>query len=537
MTKSVVLFGFWGFGNLGDEAILSVVIEDIKAAWPGARLTLISERPELTRAMYQVEAIGWRQSAPLVEAIKAADHVVIGGGGLWNSYFPFLPAETDDPLRDHANFAARIFSTPLAALLLGVPCTIYCVGAGVVQGEGPFRLAALGAACAGSVIVRDQTSKAFMARLLEDLGRVDVAADPAFSVSKPTDAELESLTDEIAFAGERAPIVGIARDWFGYSRSELANAFAATLSAAARLAGRPVVLLPMDVALHGYENLNDDVGLSEAIAARMPGVKTRIVRGEHHPRAAAHLIAQAAAVISMRLHGCILSIRGEVPVLGVNYDPKVAAVLNDLGLGDQIVSMDAIGLPETAERLARMATGSGRVAVVKAREIASASSARGPAFLAEALDAGRLPCLPPQARALQARYAAGFIQARAAAERSLPVLAASLREASGSSRSDYAQPLAATLSALFPENGEWPYLDAIARASCHAPPSEVLALLECALSSGFPREWVLHVTITELLRMGDPGGAEKRLRELIAGFPDHPDLSELRRLVDAALGA
>ncbi len=534
--RSALLGGYWGFGNVGDEAVAATVVDDLRAAWPGVRLILTSERPEATARRYGVEAIGWREITPLVEAIAASDHVVIGGGGLWNSYHPF---DVSDPLRDSSNYAQHVFALPLLARLLGKPATIFAVGGGEVRGDAPRRLAALGAACAGTIVVRDARSRAFMDELTGasagDPRAARLAADPAFRLSAPSPAEIGGLATDIVWADACRPIVAVAREWLDAGTDELVRDFAALLRAAALASGRPVAFVPFDVALGGVSHFDDDEGLAERIAAAMPGVETRIVRGEHHPRAVARLLESAAVVVSMRLHGCILSVRAGVPVLGLGYDPKVAAVMGDIGLGDRVVGLDAIGRAETARRLAAMADDPAeRAAVAAARETAVAASNRGPALLAEALRAARRPPLPPEAEALRDRYAAGFLTVRAAVERRLPGVARIVREAVNAGRPDDAQPLAATLSALLPESGEWPYLDAIARAGLGAPPSETLRLLADAERRGFARAWVRHVAATERLRAGDVAGAAEELRRLATEAPDHPGLDALRAAVEAA---
>ena len=57
MTR-LVISGYYGFGNAGDEAMLAAILEAILEVVPDADITVISGNPGHTAANHGVKAIG-----------------------------------------------------------------------------------------------------------------------------------------------------------------------------------------------------------------------------------------------------------------------------------------------------------------------------------------------------------------------------------------------------------------------------------------------------------------------------------------------
>ena len=77
-----LLSGYYGFGNLGDEALLEVIVERTRRRFPSTQLEVLSATPQTTAARYGIAAVqrwDWRE---IRSAIGRADVVISGGGGL-----------------------------------------------------------------------------------------------------------------------------------------------------------------------------------------------------------------------------------------------------------------------------------------------------------------------------------------------------------------------------------------------------------------------------------------------------------------------
>src|SRR5690242_5845601 len=90
-ARRFVLAGYFGFGTVGDEAILSGVIRDVRDYAPAARITVLSGDPGSTAAAYGVDAVLWTDVGSILSEIARADAIIIGGGGIFHDYWGVDP--------------------------------------------------------------------------------------------------------------------------------------------------------------------------------------------------------------------------------------------------------------------------------------------------------------------------------------------------------------------------------------------------------------------------------------------------------------
>ena len=78
----VLLSGYYGFDNAGDEAVLFAIIQALHAAVPDMEITVLSNQPEKTEEQFGVKAVDrWGKTA-LLKAVKNCDVFISGGGSL-----------------------------------------------------------------------------------------------------------------------------------------------------------------------------------------------------------------------------------------------------------------------------------------------------------------------------------------------------------------------------------------------------------------------------------------------------------------------
>lgn len=78
----VVISGYYGFDNVGDEAILFSIIQALRHVQSNIDVTVLSNNPEKTAKTYDVNAVNrWRLSE-IREALRQADGLISGGGSL-----------------------------------------------------------------------------------------------------------------------------------------------------------------------------------------------------------------------------------------------------------------------------------------------------------------------------------------------------------------------------------------------------------------------------------------------------------------------
>ena len=81
MSK-IVISGYYGFNNAGDEALLTAILAALRAVEPKADITVISGNPGNTIAKHQVKSMYRFAAVRLLRAIGEADLVISGGGSL-----------------------------------------------------------------------------------------------------------------------------------------------------------------------------------------------------------------------------------------------------------------------------------------------------------------------------------------------------------------------------------------------------------------------------------------------------------------------
>ena len=79
----LVLSGYYGFYNVGDEAILQSIIESLSKENPDIELVVLSNDSKYTKEMYGVESVDRWDIKAVYHAIKNSDGVISGGGAFF----------------------------------------------------------------------------------------------------------------------------------------------------------------------------------------------------------------------------------------------------------------------------------------------------------------------------------------------------------------------------------------------------------------------------------------------------------------------
>jgi polysaccharide pyruvyl transferase CsaB len=324
----VVIVGYFGYGNLGDEAILSAMLADLREEIPDLTFTVVAGDPARIQADHGVETIPWFDVAALTPAIEASDLVIIGGGGLFHDYWGTDP--TGILTSRHAGIA-YLASSAMIAALLGKPLMLYGVGVGPLFSKEGREITRSIFEQAQAASVRDEPSR----ELLEALGipreKVLLTADPGFSLRSKSPLDNRDLLAEVIGADIRRPLLGVAlRNWnVGISQDIWVEQVALAMEAFLRDHDGQVLLLPFQD--HGSGLTNDRV-LAETLASRLRQPE-RVFRSPGGVRASQmlRLISQCDALIGMRMHSLVLAALGDVPFVGLAYDEKVLHVMDQLG--------------------------------------------------------------------------------------------------------------------------------------------------------------------------------------------------------------
>ncbi|MGM9521137.1 MAG: polysaccharide pyruvyl transferase CsaB [Oscillospiraceae bacterium] len=306
-SKHVVMSGYYGFGNAGDEAILESVHNSIKRICPDALVTVLSKDPAGTEAAYGCAAVPRFNSLAILRTIKNCDVLVSGGGSL---------------LQDTTSTRSLLYYLLIIRMAerMGKKVILYANGIGPVSKPGNRRRVKKAVECADAVTLRDPDSL----RELKDMGvtreDIQVTADPVFLLGEPED----SRTDEILLAAgvPDGPFITVSvRLWS--NSEEFTKQFALICDSLSRRYRENIVFVAMQPAR--------DEAVSRQIADKMES-KAYVVSGEYSAKELMGVIGRSDLILSMRLHSIIFAARMATPAVGFVYDPKVEAYLDMLSL-------------------------------------------------------------------------------------------------------------------------------------------------------------------------------------------------------------
>lgn len=311
-VKTIVISGYYGFRNSGDEAVLKSILTALARAGEEAGVCIepvvLSIDPEWTSSMYGVKAVHRMKLAEVRSAIQHSDGLISGGGSL---------------LQD-------VTSPKTIPYYLGVlklaqwakkPTFIYAQGVGPVQRKifhplikSVFRKAAY-------ISVRDEQSADLLSSMGIARSGIEVVPDPVMGLPLPEDANALPVRESSSL-----PTIGVSVRYWDKERREL-SALAQGLRQLGERRPVHIRLLPF--------HLPDDVEASREVMAQVGGFgeghsQISIAEDVLDPQQMLLEVSQCDLVIGMRLHSLIYAASRSIPLLGISYDPKIDHFLKRL---------------------------------------------------------------------------------------------------------------------------------------------------------------------------------------------------------------
>jgi polysaccharide pyruvyl transferase CsaB len=306
----VGICGSYGGLNLGDEAILSSILGQLRRSLP-ADITVFSRNPEDTLARHHVERAvpvrGMTRDEVLPE-IERLDLLIVGGGGI------LFDGEAHLFLREAALAEER-----------GVPVLVYAVSAGPLKDAEARQLVKDVLNKASVISVRERTAQ----KLLEEIGverEIHLTADPALLL-EPQPVSDEDLAREGFVAGKR--YVGMSVREQGPAAPDLDEKHYHALLA--NTADFIVERYDADVVFVPMEMRNLDVQQSHAIIAQMANAqRATVLKGEYRSEQVLAVMKRFEFAVGMRLHFLIFAAIQRIPFVALPYAGKVRGFLDDL---------------------------------------------------------------------------------------------------------------------------------------------------------------------------------------------------------------
>jgi len=295
-----LLAGYYGSGNLGDEAILGGLLSGIRALYPDAQITALSADPQNTFDCHKLEAVKKFSYFKILRALWRCDVFVLGGGGVLQDatsrrsllYYSWLV------------WTAKLFKKKV--ILLGQ-------GIGPVKHKFFLRHAIKNV---DLITVRDEPSLKELVALKVHVNRAAVTSDLAFMTDVPDRDRANLLFDLEGIVNCKDKFAGVAvRPLVNDINAEAKyQAIASMCDWLSSEKNSQVVFLIFKTP--------DDIEITKKITSLMK-YPAHILLRKCQQDEMVSVMSRFDYVIGMRLHSLIFAARAKVPAFGLSYDPKV----------------------------------------------------------------------------------------------------------------------------------------------------------------------------------------------------------------------
>lgn len=306
----ILISGYYGFGNAGDDSIAAGILSGIRAHDPAARITILCKHPKKSAEKYGVRTINRFDLFAILREMRTASLFISGGGNL---------------LQNTTSSRSLFYYTSLIRLAKrrGLKIYIYANGVGPIFGERSVRTVRSVLACADRISFREPQSLDYVASLGLDRSSLRLTADPALSTRRAPNARVDYILRDVR--GARFFAVSLRN--FASLRSEEVDGvreedFAAVMAKEIGEVAKELDACPLYLVMQSSR----DAALCRAVNAACPAggyVLSGLTAAE-----ISGVLARCELVIAMRLHLLIYGAAAGKPLLGISYDKKVASMLD-----------------------------------------------------------------------------------------------------------------------------------------------------------------------------------------------------------------
>lgn len=295
---NIVICGNYGAGNVGDELILKGLLKTLYSIRSDLHVSVLSGNPRETRDLHsggkgqfqQIEAVSmipsgvrsWLKSPITLPktfaALKKADLILFGGGGLFNEGEPYSVYLWGT----HARWFARLKKK---YIIIGQSFT-------TPHQEKTKKILQEIIASAETICVRDEVSREILQKISSSKTEIEVTTDLAFSLTQEDFEEMQNHEGERSM---RSPleIITVLRKYRDMNITHLQDQLHAQLQPRLEMHEK-ITAIPFEgkVTKQRLENLW-------------------------------YRFANARGIIAMRLHAFILAILTQTPHLALSYHDKI----------------------------------------------------------------------------------------------------------------------------------------------------------------------------------------------------------------------
>lgn len=320
----IIISGYYGLGNSGDEALLKSIVDNLRALSPDVSITALSGDAQHTRRTYGINTVNRFNPFSVLWALMRGKLLISGGGSL---------------IQDATSTKSLIYYLAIIrmAKLLGLKVMLYANGLGPISDKNVAKVTRV-LNKVDLITLRENVSMNEIRRCHITVPKVEITADPAYLLKPCSDQRADELLRDFGAEGDRFVAISV-REWktaapnFEEEMAKTADALKAE--------GYSALFFPMQ--------LSRDLEISKRIAAKMK-THAAIADREISVPEMLGVIGRCSLAIGMRLHMLIFASAVNVPMLGIIYDPKIRGTMQYMKQ-ERYIEVEKV----TAEALCTMA--------------------------------------------------------------------------------------------------------------------------------------------------------------------------------------
>jgi polysaccharide pyruvyl transferase CsaB len=332
----VIIKGFYGAGNLGDEAILSGILSQT-SVFDNLKPIIISRNPNETRRIHRVLSVDHHNTVVQYLNLLRANVFILGGGGLIKDY-----GESSRSIESWLHALAK-------AQKYGITTMLWSLGVENLRFGKSKELVKRVLNTVDAITVRDPNSK----KRLEEIGiqnQITVTADPAMLLVAEYNKKRSISKNPRILVCLRHWNIGGVNTLDEDANENFIKSIAYGLDFMIKHLNTEIEFLPFRTIPQ-----DDDREIAKMVVSRMRE-REHILLHSRIPEIgeAINIISNADLIIGMRLHSVIFATSLGVPSIGLSYMPKVRDYMNYIdqeGFCFDIKDLDERCLRESIERI------------------------------------------------------------------------------------------------------------------------------------------------------------------------------------------
>lgn len=291
MAKKALISGYIGFGNFGDEVVLSILVKHLRAK--GISITALSSNPKMTSKVHGIEALRYKNLGDILRGVGECDVLFSGGGSLLQNFT--------------SNLSLYYYLTIIVlALIMRKKVIVFAQGIGPIKGFFSTLFTKLVLRQCDIITTRDADSQHTLRRWgLQS----SLECDPVWTLTMPE--------------YKPEPVLGVQIRPYAAMNKFFLERLADAIS---------LYFRNKKVQIFSFQNELDSSKCYEFQALlKSKGVSSEVIVRTHISDIL-NDFSKLEYLIAMRFHACLLGLKMGIKTLPVAYDVKIEALARELGL-------------------------------------------------------------------------------------------------------------------------------------------------------------------------------------------------------------